>query len=120
MSCAWDVKCITCDVEMKMAVNDGVEFMRLLIKNAEVIAALDKIRGIPPWSIELESACGSVNTAFIAEHCGHELVPFNEYGQRADECSQYVRCNTCGSQMRCVLPPDHVPSTPHSFKKVGV
>jgi hypothetical protein len=101
---------------MGMDVNHGLEFMRLLIENAAAIAALDKFVGLYPF-LELSSSDGTVDVAFMAAHRGHKLVPFDEYGRRADECGEHVRCDACGSEKRCVLPPDHDPGTPHTFKK---
>jgi hypothetical protein len=101
---------------MGMDVNHGLEFIRLLIENADVLAALDVFsRGFP--LLELGSSYGIVNTAFMVRHRGHKLVPWNEYGRRADECGIRLRCDACGSEKRCVLPPDHDPGTPHTFKK---
>jgi hypothetical protein len=104
---------------MGMRVNHGLEFMRLLIENAAAIAALAKFVGavgLYPF-LELGSSDGTVNVAFMAAHHKHKLVPFDEYGRRADECGEHVRCDTCGSEKRCDLPPDHDPGTPHTFKK---
>jgi hypothetical protein len=102
---------------MGMRVNHGLECMRILIEHAEAIAGIDEFIRTFPYFVELGADGGTVNVAFMVAHRGHKLVPFDEYGRRADECGERVRCDTCGSEKRCVLPPDHDPSTPHSFKK---
>jgi hypothetical protein len=99
--------------------NHAVEFMRLLIKNANEIAGLDKLARAE-FSVELVSTWGSVNIEWMAKHCTHRLAPVSEYGDLDGECSEKVQCDKCGSWKPCVLPNDHDPGTPHSFKKVGV
>ena len=116
MSCSWDVKCLSCIVKMGMDANHAVEFMRLLIVNAKVLAKLDELERIEN-SLVLDSSYGSVNTRFFAAHHTHRLAPVNEYGVVDNECGAPVQCDACGSWTKCVLPADHDVSTLHSFKK---
>lgn len=120
MSCAWDVKCLTCNVKAGMDVNHGVDIMRLLITNAKTIAAIDDLStaaGKIGWFVELGSPGFSIPVQWFREHHAHRLAPVSEYGDLDGECSEKVQCPHCGSWMKCVLERDHDPRTLHSFKK---
>jgi hypothetical protein len=111
MSNYWDLGCITCDEKLEIHANHGAEAILTLVAAAPHIARLGT--ACPVAEISLASfniyaeRATLVSAQWFAKHSGHELSPKSEYGYYYKECSDSVRCGSCGTSLKCVLLKDH-------------
>lgn len=109
MSTDWNVYCVDCDsTERFNDANHAVDLMRILIKHAKAIGALDALvseYGI--YSVELRTPYGNVSTSWFKEHADHRLIPRNEYGGYDDDCNKRVKCADCDVGFTCVRVVNH-------------
>lgn len=54
---------------------------------------------------------------WFADHDGHEIRLFDEYGHESGKCGGWARCGGCGSTVACGLPVNHAG---HHAPNVGI
>lgn len=92
MSCDWDVYCKTCKSHCGIPdANHRLEEMRMLIKHRHAVASLVVLKDELQFGWLDFEVCGrSIDIAWFALHCDHELVPMDEYGYEDGACEKWT------------------------------
>lgn len=101
MSCDWDVRCLTCDVDAGISnANHALATMQSLVAHANVLAALSEAFG-GVVDVELRIDCRWIPPEWFLAHRGHELIACNEYGQIDRPCAVVFSCPGCNEPVAC-------------------
>ncbi len=108
MSTDYDVRCKTCgDSHGFNDANHQHDLMRALIQHREAIVALVPL--MASTDVELRvNHYGRINPHWFAEHAGHELAVFDEYGREFGACREQYECDFCKARHLCKLPIGHI------------
>ena len=113
MSTDYDVRCKTCGSHHGFDnANHAHDLMRTLIRHREAIAALAPLMNEVGSEVEFRIYCqSSIDPSWFADHAGHELAVFDEYGGEFGTCREYYSCDHCKARHFCDLPIGH--TEPH-------
>ncbi len=113
MSTKYDIRCLTCDLEdgsFRYINNHDSSYydvpgLQDLIKNADTLAALAKIDDDGREILEIDRN----KLQFFANHQGHKLAVYDEYGHAVGSCLQTKNCEYCGqwNALVCSLDENH-------------
>ena len=112
MSTDYDVRCKTCNARHGLDDNRDPNVARALIVHRDAIAALVPLMQATDVEIRTWHRHGpSISPAWFAEHAGHELAVFDEYGGEYGTCREHYSCGHCKAHHYCDLPVGH--TEPH-------
>ena len=107
MSTDYHVRCKTCGVDHGFNdANHANDLMRALIVHRDAIAALVPLKR-DASEVELRVYYGPIDPFWFAEHAGHDLAVFDEYGGEDGTCREGYPCACCQSRFYCDLPIGH-------------
>lgn len=113
MSTDWHVHCLDCkDTHRFDDANHRDEFMLLLCKHADSIAAVAGLLAAGRGDVALQTAWGRIDADWFLTHQGHNLIPIDEYGRVLGKCCESVACGECATSHRCAL--EHGHDGPHA------
>lgn len=107
MSTDYDVRCKTCGVNHGVDNNRDPDTMRALIVHRDAIAALVPLMRATSIEMSIWHRGSTISPSWFAEHAGHELAVFDEYGGEYGTCREYYSCGHCQASRHCNLPIGH-------------
>lgn len=111
MSNDWDFYCVPCEERCGLQdLNHCERELLAVLKHRAAIEALGPaLKDIDSLGYSM-MADGSFPDVvnFFAKHSGHEVRVRSEYGYFYGQCSDRVRCASCGNHHHCTLTEGHV------------
>jgi hypothetical protein len=106
VSTDYHIRCKTCGADHHFNdANHQSDLMRALILHRDAIAALAPLVG--GSDLELRTYYGTVSVSWFAEHAGHDLAVWDEYGREFPNCGTRYDCACCGKRDYCALVAGH-------------
>ena len=110
MSCDWHILCDTCGERYSFDdANHQENLMLAIIANAGAIAALAPLFHNEAWDGVLLARWNGwrIDVDWFVRHCGHKLVPIDEYGHRSNQCRKAQIVCAAGYAHNCGLTDGH-------------